>query len=82
MPRGRDYMTFGDLAGKLKVLRVECRKCPRRGQYNVARLIKKYGRHANSTKWLSDLKGDCPKRDAPQLHERCDLVCPDMPKVL
>jgi hypothetical protein len=23
-----------------------------------------------------------PKRDAPQLQERCDLLCPDLPKVL
>jgi hypothetical protein len=26
--------------------------------------------------------GDCPRRAAPSLHERCDLVCPDLPKVL
>ena len=26
--------------------------------------------------------GDCPKRNAVQLHERCDLICPDLPKVL
>ena len=26
--------------------------------------------------------GDCPKRVAPQLHDRCDLICPDLPKVL
>jgi hypothetical protein len=26
--------------------------------------------------------GDCPKRKAPQLHERYDLICPDLPKVL
>jgi hypothetical protein len=25
--------------------------------------------------------GDCPKRDA-RLYERCDLICPDLPKVL
>ena len=28
------------------------------------------------------LNGDYPKRDAPQLHDRCDLICPDLPKVL
>jgi hypothetical protein len=28
------------------------------------------------------LNGDCPKRDAPHLHERYDLLCPDLPKVL
>ena len=26
--------------------------------------------------------GDCPKRDAHSMHERCDPVCPDLPKVL
>jgi hypothetical protein len=31
---------------------------------------------------LSDLKSDCPKRDAHSLHEHCDLLCPDLPKVL
>jgi len=25
---------------------------------------------------------DCPRRHAPQLHDRCDLICPDLPKVL
>jgi hypothetical protein len=25
---------------------------------------------------------DCPRRDALGLHERCDLICPDLPKIL
>ncbi|MEA3068652.1 MAG: hypothetical protein QOD29_98 [Alphaproteobacteria bacterium] len=29
-----------------------------------------------------DLMGHCPKRNAAQLHERCNLICPDLPKVL
>ena len=41
-----------------------------------------HGRKANMMKWKEQLNGDCPKRDAPSLHERCDLVCPDLPKVL
>jgi hypothetical protein len=32
-------------------------------------------------KWKEQLSGDCPKRDG-RLHERCDLICPDVPKVL
>jgi hypothetical protein len=63
----RTYLIFGDIAGKLDVLNVECSNCARKG---------------NMSKWLSDLKGDCPKRDAHSLHERCDLLCPDLPKVL
>jgi hypothetical protein len=31
---------------------------------------------------VSDLRGDCPKRNAAHLNERCDLICPDLPKAL
>jgi hypothetical protein len=78
----RDFLIFGDIKGKLDVLRVECTRCDRKGRYNVAKLIEKHGRRGNLTRWASDLKGDCPKRDVHALHERCDLICPDLPKVL
>jgi hypothetical protein len=32
-------------------------------------------------KWKEQLNGDCPRCDS-RLHDRCDLVCPDLPKVL
>ena len=78
----RSYHVFGDIAGKLTVLRVECTRCPRKGQYKVAKLIAQHGRSGNMSEWMSNLKSDCPRRDAPQVHERCDLICPDLPKVL
>jgi hypothetical protein len=78
----RTFITFGDIEGKLTILRVECTKCPRTGRYNVAKLIAQYGRSGNLSKWVSDLKSDCPKREAVALNERCDLVCPDVSKVL
>ena len=31
----RNYFVFGDIEGKLDVLRVECTKCERKGRYNV-----------------------------------------------
>jgi hypothetical protein len=34
------------------------------------------------SKFVSDLKGGCPRRDAYSLHERCDVLCPDLPKVM
>ena len=40
----------------------------------VPKLIAQHGRRGNVTKWVSDLKGDCPKRDALQLHERSRLI--------
>jgi len=77
----RTYLIFGDIEGKLDVLCVECTKCARKGRYHVAKLIEKYGRKANMMKWKEQLNGDCPRRDS-RLHDRCDLVCPDLPKVL
>ena len=35
------YLVFGDIEGKLDVLRVECTKCPRKGRYSVRKLIEK-----------------------------------------
>jgi len=64
------------------VLRVECTKCERKVRYSVAKLIEKHGREGNMMKWREMLNADCPKRDAHGLHERCDVVCPDLPKVL
>jgi hypothetical protein len=59
------YMTFGDLEGKLDLLRVECTRCPRKGRYSVVKLIAKYGRRANMMKWKEALNGDCPRREPP-----------------
>jgi hypothetical protein len=78
----RDFLVFGDIQGKRTMLRVECTRSDRKGRYSVARLIEKHGPRGNLTRWVSDLKGDCPKREVLALHERCDLICPDLPKVL
>jgi hypothetical protein len=66
---------FGGIEGTLAMLRVDCcTRCSRKGRYSV--------RKANMMKWKQQLNSDCPKRDAPQLQERCNLLCPDLPKVL
>ena len=78
----RTYLIFGDIDGKLDLLHVECTKCvARKGRYQVHKLIAKYGRRGNMMKWKEQLNGDCPKRDS-RLHDRCDLICPDLAKVL
>ena len=56
------------------------KSCP--SGYSVAKLIAKHGRKGNMTEWVSDLRGDSPKRDDAGLQDRCDVVCPDLPKVL
>jgi hypothetical protein len=51
------------------------------GINGVARLIEKHGREGSLMKWKEQLTADCPKRDG-RLNDRCDLICPDLPKVL
>jgi hypothetical protein len=41
----------------------------------IVKLIAQHGHRGNMSKWVLDLRGDCPKRNAAQLHERCDLIC-------
>jgi hypothetical protein len=80
----RAYLIFGDIEGKLDVPppRVHQVRPQARAATASAGLIEKYGRKANMMKWKEQLNGDCPRRDAHGLHERCDLICPDLPKVL
>jgi hypothetical protein len=77
----RTYLIFGDIEGKLDVLRVECTKCDRKGRYHVHKLIEKRGRQGNLMKWREMLNVDCPT-GCYRVHNRCDLVCPNLPKVL
>ena len=68
----RTYLVFGDIEGKARRARVACTRCDRKGRYSVAKLIAKHGRKGNMSAWVSDLKGDCPKRDAAGLQDPCD----------
>jgi hypothetical protein len=61
--------------------RLKCTRCERKGHYIVAKLVAQYGARGNVSKWVLDLRADCPNRNAARLRERCDLICPDLPKV-
>ncbi len=76
----RDYLAFGDIEGKLDTLDVECTKCDRKGRYSVAKLIERYGPDSNMQTWRASLSADCPKRHAYAIHERCDIMCSDLPR--
>src|SRR6266516_4005783 len=62
---------FGDLIGKLEMLRVECPKCGRSGRYRLADLIMRYGRNgrliSSFDRHMKDLRFDrYPKRRRPR----------------
>jgi hypothetical protein len=73
---------FGDLIGKLDVLRVTCNKCERAGRYRLDRLIKECGREVKITDWLDEITADCPKKSAHNWNDQCAARCPDLPRVL
>ena len=55
----RTYLVFGDIEGKLDVLRVECTKCDRR----AAKLIAKHGRKGNMSANGMVRPCSCPASD-------------------
>ena len=68
---------FGDLTGKLDVLRVACDSCGRAGSHRVARLIEQHGRDAAIVDWLDKIAADCPKRITVNWNDQCRVKCPD-----
>ena len=81
MPRD-GAITFGDLYGRLDVLRVTCDKCGRGGSYGLSRLINQRGRDAKVVDWLGELTAECPKKIARNMNDPCGAKCPQLPKVL
>ena len=79
MPR-HGAVVFGDLEGRLEVLHVACRKCDRRGQYPVARLIERYGSDAKLVDWKDQITADCPKRANTRVlvTDQCGAHFPDL----
>ena len=66
MPRD-GAIIFGDLIGKLDVLRVSCDKCGRDGRYPVQRLIKDRGRDGKIVDWLDQNHRRLPEEGNDQL---------------
>jgi hypothetical protein len=79
----RDGMTtFSDIAGKLEMLRVECEKCGRKGQYRVMRLMKELGPGATIWGFVETVTANCERWQRKDIRDPCRAVCPDLPKVL
>jgi hypothetical protein len=74
---GDDSITLRDLIGKLQMLRVECNKCDRHGQYYVDQLFVRLGPDAKLTDCLHKLTADCPRKRSSGLADACGAWCPD-----
>jgi hypothetical protein len=63
MPR-EGAIIFGDLIGKLALLRIECPKCGRVGRYRVADLVARYGPDEKLFAFTDDVTANCKRRRA------------------
>ena len=75
-------ITFGDLIGKLDMLRIECAKCGRSGQYRLADLLMRYGRNEKVFAFTADVTANCARKQGRSDSDPCAAICPDLPKVL
>jgi hypothetical protein len=80
MPRD-GAIIFGDLIGKLDVVRVECPKCGRSGRYRLADLITRYGRDEKLFAWTDEITANCVRKQA-RSDSPCGAVCRDLPNVV
>jgi hypothetical protein len=72
-----DAVTLGDLAGKITLLEVACRRCERRGRLRVAKLLEQH-----SDMRLPELRyilaADCPRAEAVSISDRCSVFYPEL----
>ncbi len=79
---GDDAIVFGDLIGKLGVLRIVCPKCERVGRYRVADLIARYGHDEKIVAWTDEIVANCARRRTRSDRDPCGAICPDLPKIV
>ena len=77
MPRA-GAVILSDLVGKLELIRVECKKCDRKGRYRVLRLMKELGPDFSLVAFKERVTADCPKRTSQNLYDQCGASFPDL----
>src|SRR4051794_28334907 len=68
---------LGDIAGKIAIFEVACRRCERRGRLRITRLIEQHGdMRLPELRYI--LAGDCPKAAVASISERCSVYFPQI----
>jgi hypothetical protein len=75
-------VAFGDLVGKLRMIRVEGTKCGWGGSYSLDLLIRQCGRSYTVLDWKDKMTSNCARRVNGDDSSRCGARCPDLLKVL
>ncbi len=77
----RDVILLAEVAQRIEMIEVLCGRCDRRGRLGTARLLAEHGPGAAIGAVLRAQVGDCPKREAVQVQDRCDPYCPDLTRL-
>jgi hypothetical protein len=56
---------------RVPILSIECESCGRRGRYNIARLMEKYG--DAKLPELRHILANCPKAKSFSVHDQCKV---------
>jgi hypothetical protein len=71
-------IVLGELVGKLRILRLDCPKCGKWGQYLVDRLLIRYGSDTKLLDWMEGLLVDCPRMQSQNPDDPCQAGFPDI----
>jgi hypothetical protein len=74
-------VALGDVAARASHLDVACSRCERRGHFQLARLVARFGSDFPMTD-LGDRLASCPHRNAADFGQRCDVHFPGLAKLM
>jgi hypothetical protein len=75
----KEILTLGDAARHFTVLRIECPRCGRGGQYRIDKVIAEHGRATKLLWWREHMTRDCPRRPGrnADVYDLCKAWLPD-----
>jgi hypothetical protein len=76
---GRASITLGDLAGKLTMLEISCRRCERRGLLRLDRLLAEHSADMGLPVLAQILAADCTYAASVSIQDRCGIHFPQLP---
>lgn len=72
-------VTLGSISSHLTMLDVACRRCERKGRYNIARLIEKHGADMQMPEFRHVIAADCQRINSTNIYDLCGVHYPQLP---
>jgi hypothetical protein len=74
-------LQLSDIADKITMLEIACRRCGRPGRLSMARLIEQYGADIRLPELQHVLASDCPRVVADSISAQRDVYCPQLDRL-